>query len=197
MTILSSGSSATEPTVTGLTTSPATSPPSGPVSGNTALTISGSGFVSGSTTVYFVNTLSNSPQYNVVSTIQPSKVTFNSASSISVTTSPQTTTGNYDVAVATPNGYSLDGPQSVFAFQPVVPQVTGMTPTAGSANGGTALTINGSGFLSSGSGDLTTVTFTDTANTAISTTAPYLTVDPTGSIITATTPSITTGPPTT
>ena len=196
MTILSSGTSSSEPTVTGLTTSPATSPPSGPVSGGTPLTISGSGFVSGATTVYFVNALSNSPQYNVVSTIQPSNVTFNSTSSISVTTSSETTTGTYYVVVATPNGFSLGGtqsPQSAFVFQPVVPQITGMRNTSGSANGGTALSITGSGFLSNGSGDSTVVTFTNTANGAISSTSQNVTVDPTGTIITATTPSITTG----
>ncbi len=186
MTIDSSSAGPTNPTVTGLSTAPVTSPPSGLVTGGTALTITGSGFVNGLTTVFLVDPL----VANLVITIPSSSVTFNSSTSISVTTPGVTTSANYDVAVSTPNGNSLDGPQ--FAYQPVIPTISSMTPTTGSANGGTALTIDGTGFLANGNGDLTKVTFTDTANSAITATAPDLSVNSTGTVITATTPSITT-----
>lgn len=182
MTINGSSSDPTDPTVTSL------SPSSGPVTGGTSLTITGSNFVSGSTTVYFVDPV---PSDNVVLTVAPSSVTFNSATSISVTTPGVTTSENYYVVVSTPNGNSLDGPR--FGYQPVIPTVSSITPTSGSANGGTAVTINGTGFLANGNGDLTTVTFTDTANSTITATAAYLSVNSSGTVITATTPSITIG----
>ena len=52
MTINSSSTGATDPTVTSLSTQPPTNPPAGPVTGGTSLTITGSGFVNGSTTVF-------------------------------------------------------------------------------------------------------------------------------------------------
>ena len=183
MTINSSSTGPTDPTVTAL------SPASGPVTGGTSLTITGSGFVNGSTTVYFVDPVASD---NLVTTVAPNNVTFNSATSISVTTPGVTTTSaHYYVVVSTPNGNSLDGPQ--FAYQPVVPTVSGVTPNTGSANGGTAVTINGTGFLANGNGDLTTVTFTDTTNSANTVTAPDLSVNSSGTVITATAPPITSG----
>jgi hypothetical protein len=182
MTIVSSSAGATTPSVTAL------SPSSGLVTGGTALTITGSGFANGSTTVYFVDPLAP----NDITTIQPSNVTFNSATSLSVTTPGVTTVANYYVVVSTPEGgNSLEGPQ--YAYQPVVPTVTSIAPNSGAANGGTEVTINGTGFLSNNNGDLTRVTFTDTANTTITATAPSLAVNSSGTVITATAPSITTG----
>ena len=194
MTIDSSSTGPTDPTVTALSTQPPTTPASGPVTGGTALTITGSGFVNGSTTVYFVDPSA----VNLVTTIAPISVTFNSATSISVTTPGVTTSANYYVVVSTPNGNSLDGPQ--FAYQPVTPTISSITPTSGSANGGTAVTINGTGFLANGNGDLTTVTFTNTADatncptdSTNCPTAPDLSVNSSGTVITATAPSIITG----
>ncbi len=182
MTIVSSTAGATTPTVTAL------SPSSGPVTGGTVLTITGSGFVNGSTTVYLFDSL----VANDITTIQSGNVTFNSATSISVTTPGVTTAANYYVVASTPlGGNSLEGPQ--YAYQPVVPTVTSLAPNSGAANGGTEVTINGTGFLSNKNGDLTTVTFTDTANTTITATSPYLAVNSSGTVITATAPSITTG----
>ncbi len=182
MTIVSSSAGATAPTVTAL------SPSSGPVTGGTALTITGSGFVNGSTTVYLVDPLAP----NDITTIQPGDVTFNSATSISVTTPGVTTSAPYYVVVSTPvGGNSLEGLQ--FTYQPVVPTVTSVAPNSGSANGGTEVTIDGTGFLTNSNGDLTTVTFTDIANSTITRTSPSLAVNSSGTVITATAPSILTG----
>jgi len=182
ITIDSSSAGVTSPTVTAL------SPSSGPVTGGTALTITGSGFVNGSTSVNFIDPLAA----NDITTIQPSNVTFNSATSISVSTPAVTTKASYYVTVSTPEGGSSpEGPQ--YSYQPVVPTVTSLSPTSGSANGGTELTINGTGFLSNAYGDVTSVTFTDTANSAITATAPSLVVNSSGTVITATDPPVTTG----
>ena len=196
MTIDSSSAGSTDPTVTGLSTQPPTSPASGPVTGGTPLTITGSGFVSGSTTVFFVHP---NASYNIVTTIPPCTatvvtncVTFNSATSVSVTTPAVTTVSQYYVVVSTPNGNSLDGPE--FTYSPIAPTVTSLSPAVGSANGGTAVTINGTGFLSNAVAlGSTTVTFTDTANSAITASSTSLSVNASGTVITATAPSITTG----
>ena len=171
MTIDSSTAGTIDPTVTGLATTPSTSPTEGPVTGGTALTITGTGFVSGATAVYFVDQGATPP---IITTIQPANVTFGSSTSISVTTPAQTTSANYDIVVSTPSGLSPDGPQ--YAYIPIAPTITSITPNTGSASGGTAVTINGSGFLSNLNGDLTQVIFTDTQTGPPPITAPNLTV---------------------
>ena len=180
MLINSSSLGTTIPSVTSL------SPSSGPVTGGTAVTITGTGFVSGSTSVSFIHPVASA---NVVSTIPPGSVTFTSSTSISVTTPIMTTAATYYVVVATPNGTSLYGPQ--FTFQPVSPTMRSLSPTTGSASGGTAITITGTGFLSSAAGDRTVVTFTDTANSAVTVTSPNISVSADGKTITATAPAIT------
>ena len=195
MTIVSSSRGATDPTVTGLSTQPTTVPPSGPITGGTPLTITGSGFVSGSTTVFLVDPTA----VNLVTTIAPASVTFNSATSISITTPAVTTVAQYNVVVSTPNGISLNGP--AFTYSPVHPTITGLSPTIGSANGGTAVTIDGTGFLSNAVAlGSTTVTFTDTAPSTNCAATPTLcpaaqdvSVNSSGTVITATAPSIITG----
>ena len=174
------------PTVTSLSAA------QGPVTGGTALTVTGTGFVGADsqgnplTSVNFVATNSAS---NVI--LAASGVSVNSSTSLTVSTPVGTTATSYYVVVTTPYGTSSGGPQ--FTYQPVVPTVTGATTpaggTQGSAAGGSTLNITGTGFLANLSGDSTTVTFVDTANTAISIRAPHLTVNSSTSI-TATTPSI-------
>jgi hypothetical protein len=175
------------PTVTNLSST------QGPVTGATQLTVTGTGFVTGTnssgnalSSVSFVATNASS---NIVLTA--SNVSVTSSTSLTLTTPVGTTATTYYVIVATPYGTSQAGPE--FTYQPVVPTVTGATtPSAGaqgSAAGGSTLTITGSGFLSNLAGDSTTVTFVDTANSSISVSAAYLTVNSSTSI-TATTPSI-------
>jgi len=103
--------------------------------------------------------------------------------------------------VTTPDGSSpvVPGQSPQFTYQPVVPHITGVTsPTGaqGSAAGGSAVTITGSGFLDNVAGDQTKVNFVDTADTSIVVPAPYVKVSAYSNgvqSITASTPAISTG----
>jgi hypothetical protein len=214
MTINSATMPATSPAVTGLSST------AGSVTGGTGLTVTGTGFVNGSTTVQFVATSPADP--NLV--LQGTNVNVASGTSLSLTIPASTTSTTFYVVVTTPEGMSSDGTpttyQPIYTYQPLATPTataicltsaattagvcpTGSTPS-GSASGGTAFTIDGTGFMSSAFGDGTTVDFTDTANPAIVvavTNEPNppageiqaLSVNSTGTVITATTPPITQG----
>jgi hypothetical protein len=112
------------PAVTGLT------PAQGPTVGNTAVTISGSGFT-GATQVLFGR--APAAQFTVTSDSQISAVsTFG-------------THGPVDVTVQTPGGTSVTGSSDQFTYlSPAT--MTSVSPTSGLTSGGTAVTISGSGF---------------------------------------------------
>jgi hypothetical protein len=148
------------PTITSLTSA------SGPITGGTAVTISGAGFVQGAT-VNFVEESGGTPsQDNVV--LPATNVTVNSSSSPQTITAvaPSITAGStYFVTVTTPSGTTAYGSSStdVFTYTSVPPQVTaiatpGTSPPGGSTAGGTAVTITGSGFVNGA-----TVRFTPTS----------------------------------
>ncbi len=130
----------------------------GPVSPGTTLTIYGTGFVPKGTSVTFIKELYGLPTYdNVVSTVSATSVT---ATSLQVVTPSVTSGTTFFVVVTTPTGTSAFSAANLFplfTFYAVAPQVSSITPTQGGTPGGTAITINGSGF-SSGS----TVTFVPT-----------------------------------
>jgi len=140
-------------------------PASGPETGGTAVTITGSGFT-GATGVTFGGT----PGANV---------TVVDDTTITVTT-PGHAPGAVDVVVTTPAGPSAPGG---FTFTPVVgpPAIGTITPDHGPETGGTAVTITGSGFTGA-----TGVTFDGIAGTA------FTVVDP--NTITVTTPAHAAGP---
>ncbi|HSH17219.1 MAG TPA: IPT/TIG domain-containing protein, partial [Verrucomicrobiae bacterium] len=127
------------PTVTGVT------PSSGPTGGGTAVTITGTNFVSGATV-----TFGGTPATGV---------TFVSATQIDVTT-PAHAPGAVDVTVTNPDtqsgtfidGYTYDAP----------PAISSVTPNNGPQNGGTAVTITGTNFVSGA-----TVTFGVKAATTV------------------------------
>ncbi len=136
-------------TVDSLTWSPnvpavtAVSPAAGPMTGGTAITITGSGFVSGASTVNFVDTK------GIDNAIVP-------ATSVNVT-SPTTITAvspgiivgsSYYATVTTPGGTSAAGAASTFTYSPVKPTVSTVTPNSGAVQHGIAVTITGSGFFS-------------------------------------------------
>jgi hypothetical protein len=191
MTINSSTIGVANPTVTALSST------TGPVTGGGTLTLTGTGFVSGSTTVNFVAT--NATTNIVLAGVNPT-VAAGSTTSLSVTIPPTTTQTSFYVIVSTPDGSSPAGTQTTYTYQSVIPTISSITTSAGSASGsaagGSSLTITGTGFLTNVAGDSTTVNFVDTANSAIVLTAPYLTVNGYfGGVqtLTATTPVITTG----
>ncbi|GIT79810.1 hypothetical protein LLS1_14790 [Leifsonia sp. LS1] len=124
------------PAITSLT------PTSGPETGGTAVTITGTGFT-GATGVTFGGT--PGVGFSVVND-----------TTITVATPPGTP-GDVDVVVQHPNGDSVPG---TFTYLPV-PAITSISPDSGPETGGTAVTITGTGFTGA-----TGVTFGGTAGTA-------------------------------
>ncbi|MGA2805586.1 MAG: S53 family peptidase, partial [Acidimicrobiales bacterium] len=96
----------TLPTVTGV------SPSSGSSTGGTAVTVTGTGFVAGNTTVDF-------------GTSQATSVSVSSPQQLSATSPPDWTTSTVDVTVITPIGTSATGSSDEFAYIPLpVPAVS-------------------------------------------------------------------------
>jgi len=145
----------------------ATSPNAGPVSGGTAVTITGTNFVAGSSVSFG----------GVASTA----VTVTSATSITATNPPMSSASVVDVAVTTPGGTSASSSSDQFAYGP--PSVLVVSPTSGTTAGGTQVNINGTGFVPGvvvnfGSTQATSVTVSSsTSLTAVSPAAPAGTVD--------------------
>ncbi len=186
MTISSSLLAVGSPTVTLLSSR------SGFVIGGGTLTVTGTGFVAGSTSVNFVG---SAAAQNLV--LNGTNVTVTSPTSLTVSIPPATTTGAYNVLVTTPNGTSgaIAG-VTVYTYNPDAPTVTGVTTSSGSATGsaagGSTIIVTGSGFLSQSAGDSTTVQFIDQGPGTNVYTAPSssVVVNSTGTQLTATTPAI-------
>jgi hypothetical protein len=177
MTVNSWDWSPTVPVVNSLSTS------TGTISGNTSLTITGTGFVSGATTVDFVEETGGNPTSdNVVLSATPSAVT---STSITVSTPGVIEGTTYFVTVTTPGGTSAQS--QVFTYQSVAPTITGISQNTGATTGGTSVTITGTGFVSG-----STVNFVEQGNSQVSLPATYVNVNGSTSI-TAVSPSITTG----
>jgi hypothetical protein len=128
------------PTVTAI------SPTSGSTGGGTAVTITGTGFLSGATVA--------------LGGTSATGVTVVSATSITATTAAHAA-GAVNVVVT--NADNQSGTLSSGFTYNTAPTVTGISPTSGPTGGGTAVTITGTGFLSGA-----TVTLGGTAATAIS-----------------------------
>jgi PGF-pre-PGF domain-containing protein len=136
------------------------SPSSGPTTGSTVVTITGTGFT-GATAVTFGGTAAAS-------------YTIDTATQITATT-PAHATGTIDVTVTTPNGISAITAADQFIYI-APPAITGISPSSGPTTGSTVVTITGTGFTGA-----TAVTFGGTA-------AASYTVD-SATRITATTPA--------
>jgi IPT/TIG domain len=124
------------------------SPTSGPITGGTSITVTGSGFVVGATTVDFVEATGTTPAaVNVV--LPATGVTVNSPTSLTALSPSVTTATTYFVTVTTPTGTSAYGTtgSDVFTYTAVVPTTTSLSPTSGFTAGGTSVTINGTGFV--------------------------------------------------
>ncbi len=124
------------PTITGL------SPTSGPTTGGTSVTITGTDFT-GATDVTFGATAAST--YTVDT---PTQITA---------TAPDHTAGAVQVQVTTPYGASADTSADDFTYVDP-PAITGLSPAAGPTTGGTSVTITGTDFTGA-----TDVTFGATA----------------------------------
>ena len=147
------------------------SPTSSSINGGATITITGNGFVTGST-VNFVEESGNVPASdNTIITIPASQVTWGGCSGNNGTnctlsvTSPSVTEGTgYFVTVTTPSGTSAYVPTpgstsyTVLQYQysgviPTVTQISGSNETngvpGGSITGGSIITVTGTGFFSS------------------------------------------------
>ena len=149
--LLSIQASPHAPTVTGV------SPVSGPLTGRTVMSITGTGFT-GATAVTFGGTRAT---------------TFTVISNTSITaTTPSGSVGTVSVNVTTPDGTSANN--SFYTYAPM-PTVTGVSPASGPRDGGTSVTITGTGFTGATAvtiGVVAVISFTVTSNTSITATTP-------------------------
>jgi IPT/TIG domain len=145
------------PTVTGL------SPSSGPQSGGTLVTVSGTGFTGASSVLF-----GGYPGTNVT-VVNDTTITVNS---------PGNTSGVHSVQVSTPQGTSAKVTAGGFTYTST-PTVTGLSPGSGPRSGGTTVTVTGTGFTGATSVTFggypgtnvtvvndTTITVTSSGNTA-------------------------------
>ncbi|MGP4018422.1 IPT/TIG domain-containing protein [Saccharopolyspora sp. 5N708] len=141
------------PVVTGV------SPGSGPTTGGTVVTITGSAFI-GATAVTFGGT---------------SATIFNVNSNTQITaTTPARPVGAAQVRVITPGGTSTNA--VFFNYQtPPVPTVGSVSPSSGPTSGGTVVTITGTNFTGASAvtfGGTPATTFTVNSSTQITATTP-------------------------
>jgi len=141
------------------------SPAGGPTDGGTTITITGTGLIS--VTDVFVGA-------------QAAAFTVVSDTKLTATTPSTSTAGTDDVRVTSPGGASDPVPADRFTYLHR-PTVDGLRPRGGPLSGGTQVVISGTNFLPGG----TRVTFGGHPAAG----APA--VDPSGTIITATSPSAT------
>jgi IPT/TIG domain len=147
----------TAPTVKGVT------PNSGPLTGGTSVTITGTGFTSGSSVAF--------------GTVTATNVTFNSATSLSATSPPGVSAGAVDVRITTAGGTSpINQPADLFTYtSTTAPTVTGVSPNSGPLAGGTSVTITGTGFAAGSSvafGTVAATSLTFNSATSLSVTSP-------------------------
>ena len=116
------------PTITGL------DPDSGPTSGGTTVTITGTNFT-GAGAVDFGTTPAAS---------------FSVVSSTTITAVSPPGTGAVNVTVTTPGGTSPGSSADVFTYIQTRPTVTAISPQEGPTGGGTLVTITGTGFSQAG-----------------------------------------------
>jgi hypothetical protein len=140
------------PTVTSV------APVSGSTVGGTAVTITGTNFQTGATVTVGGNAATN--------------LTVVSSTSITATT-PAHAAGAVSVVVKNPDGQTGTRPNAFTYVAP--PTVTSLTPTTGSTNGGTSVTITGTGFVAGATvsfGGTPATAATVNSSTKITTTTP-------------------------
>ncbi|MGW1422487.1 IPT/TIG domain-containing protein [Bradyrhizobium manausense] len=136
------------------------SPTAGPVGGGTSVTVTGTGFVIGATTVSFGGTAGTA-------------VSVSSSTSLTVT-SPAHAAGTIDVTVTTVGGTSATSAADQFTYV-AAPTVTSISPTSGPSPGGTVVTITGTNFSGASAvafGAAAAAGFTVVSPTTITATSP-------------------------
>jgi hypothetical protein len=136
------------------------SPSSGPSSGGTIVTISGTD-LTGATAVDFGSVAAPSFKVQSATTI--------------VATSPAVPKGKVDVTVTTAGGTSVISAADKFSFSPPLPSVAGISPNVGPSTGATAVTVTGTNFTGVTSVDFGTVaapSFKVQSATSITATSP-------------------------
>jgi hypothetical protein len=118
------------PTLTSVATSAATGSGTGPTSGGTTLTITGSGIDPAATV-----TVDGTPCTSVSVTGGGTELTC---------VTPAGTPGAKQVTITNPNGGPTYG---AFTYLNPTPTVTGVSPRTGAPSGGNTVTINGTGFV--------------------------------------------------
>jgi hypothetical protein len=102
----------------------------------------GSGPTTGGTTVTLTGTNLTGATYVRFGKVAASSFTVDSATTISAATAAETA-GTVDVTVTTPGGTSPTNSVDHFTFIVPPPTVTGISPTSGPSTGGTTVTISG------------------------------------------------------
>jgi len=165
----------------------------GPITGGTSMTITGSGFVSGSTTVNLIQESGGTPSNsNVVVIVPATSVTVSSSTSVTVA-SPAVTAGTtYFVTVTTPSGTSADSASAVFTYTATLPTVIGVSPSTGSTAGATTVAVSGTGFMSGATVNFVEESGGSPVSPQVSLPATYVTVL-SGTSLTAVSPPVTAG----
>ncbi|MGO9880317.1 MAG: IPT/TIG domain-containing protein [Acidimicrobiales bacterium] len=142
----------------------AVSPTSGPSTGDTSVTITGTGFT-GASAVHF-------------GTASATSLTVNSSTSLTAT-SPAGSLGTDDITVTTPGGTSATSSADQYTYTPPPPpSVKSVSPTSGPSTGATTVTITGTGFAGASAVNFGTTAATFTVNSSTTITA----ISPAGSL---------------
>jgi hypothetical protein len=150
------GGASSPPTVTGV------SPSSGPLTGGTAVTVTGTGFVAGST---FAVDFGNTPATNVT-LVSPDQLTATAPSG----------SGTANVTVTTPAATSAATSADEYTYvTPPPPTVTGLSPASGATGGGTSVIITGTNLTGATAvvfGTTAATSFTVSSGTSITAVSP-------------------------
>jgi len=121
------------------------SPASGPLTGGSSVTITGTNFVNGATVAFVelpTNDVFGTPSAKAAST------TFVNSTQLTVTTPSAALAGAVDVVVMNPDRQTVKRASGfTYASGPPAPAVTSVSPAVGTTSGGTAVTITGSSFV--------------------------------------------------
>ena len=121
------------------------SPNSGPTSGGTPITVTGTGFAAGAS-------VEIGQGNGTTGAIAATNVVVVSSTEITATPGGPALPGTFSLYVTTSGGTSTGNSRADFTYSnSVVPTVSGVSPNNGPTTGGTAITIDGTGFVTGAS----------------------------------------------